>query len=123
MHSWYGFTHGVLATGWICRDLGSCSFTALGPAKPMILYGPSHLLESLQEVCVNHRFLVASQTCWLSSLGPLGSSPTEVQRVEGRLVQFGLEGPTEGSGGGDLVRTWRRLMCCALAEVVSLILE
>ena len=27
------------------------------------------------------------------------------------------------SGGGDLVRTWHRLMCRALAKVVSLILE
>ena len=59
----------------------------------------------------------------LSSPGPPGSSPTEVWRVEGRLVQFGPEGPTEGSGGGDLVRTWHRLMCCALAEVMSLILK
>ena len=32
-------------------------------------------------------------------------------------------GPTEDNGGGDLVRTWCRLMCCALAEIVSLILE
>ena len=29
----------------------------------------------------------------------------------------------EENGGGDLVRTWHRLMCCALAEVMSLILE
>ena len=29
----------------------------------------------------------------------------------------------EGSEGGDLVRTWCRLMCHTLAEVVSLILE
>ena len=35
----------------------------------------------------------------------------EVWRVKGRLVQFGLKGLTKGSGGGDLVRTWRRLMC------------
>ena len=59
----------------------------------------------------------------LSSPGPPGSSPTEVRRVEGRLVRFGLEGLTEGSGGGDLVRTWHRLMCRTLAEVMSLILE
>ena len=60
---------------------------------------------------------------FVSSLGPPGSSLMEVQRVEGRLVRFGLEGPTEGSGGGDLVRTWHRLMCRTLAEVMSLILE
>ena len=32
-------------------------------------------------------------------------------------------GPTEDNVGGDLVRTWHRLICHALAEVVSLILE
>ena len=32
-------------------------------------------------------------------------------------------GPMEDNGGGDLVRTWHRLICCALAKVVSLILE
>ena len=59
----------------------------------------------------------------LSSLDPLGSSLTEFQRVEGRLVQIGSEGLTEDSRGGDLVRTWHRLMCHALAEVLALILE
>ena len=58
-----------------------------------------------------------------SSPGPPCLSPMEVRRVEGRLVWIGPEGPTEDSGGGDLVRTWCRLMCHALAEVVSLILE
>ena len=32
-------------------------------------------------------------------------------------------GPMEDNRGGDLVRTWRRLMCHALAEIVSLISE
>ena len=41
----------------------------------------------------------------VSSLGPPGSSPTE------------------DNGGGDLVKTWCRLMCCTLAEIVSLISE
>ena len=41
-------------------NLGNWSFTVLGPAKPMILYGPSHLSESLQEACVKCRFSVAS---------------------------------------------------------------
>ena len=29
----------------------------------------------------------------------------------------------EDNEGGDLVRTWHRLMCCTLAKVVFLILE
>ena len=32
-------------------------------------------------------------------------------------------GLMEDNGGGDLVRTWRRLICQALAKAMSLILE
>ena len=65
--SWsqYSLTRETFTTGWICIDFGNFNSTALGPAKPMIVYGPSHRLDSLQEAHVKRKFSVESQTCWL----------------------------------------------------------
>ena len=65
--SWsqYSLTRETFTTGWICIDFGNFNSTALGPAKPMIVYGPSHRLDSLREAHVKRKFSVESQTCWL----------------------------------------------------------
>ena len=64
--SWsqYGLTCETLTTGWICIDFGSFNSTALGPAKLMMVYGPSHHSDSLREARVKCKFSVDSQTCW-----------------------------------------------------------
>ena len=56
----------------------------------------------------------------LSSLGPLGSSLTEEAVGRWRLVTEVDWRSDRDTRMGDLVRTWRRLVCHALAEVVIL---
>ena len=59
----------------------------------------------------------------LSSLSPPGSSLMEILEGRRRVSTKWTRGPTEDNRGGDLVRTWCRLMCHTLAEIVSLISE
>ena len=56
----------------------------------------------------------------LSSPGPPGSSPTEEAVGRWRLVTEVDQRSNGDTRVGDLVRTWRRLVCHALAEVVVL---
>ena len=56
----------------------------------------------------------------LSSLGPPGSSPTEKAVGRWRLVAEVDRRSNGDTRVGDLVRTWRRLVCYALAEVIVL---
>ena len=60
------------------------------------------------------------QTELLSSPGPLGSSPTEEAVGRWRLVTEVDQRSHRDTREGDLVRTWHRLVCHALAEVVVL---